>query len=520
MDSESEFPVPNRKESERIKEYFQTESQFMADRGYYAPFKNICLRKRAVAVIDMVWRIISSDTYIPYLAMNYFDRLVSRYKGILTDPAVEGRNDAEKLRLFTICCLILAAKMRINNFSVDRFLRALEALKAMKEVITHQMVKKAEYLILDAIHWKLLPVTAFCFLNHYYPYFKEFGGFKRRCINEIIVQAQGEITFVEYTPSQIALSAFLAASKMAYPSKYDKIQNPSNFHKFDNEEEVKKCVNHMIKLCNRLDIDIEPAESGIGSSCSIVVLRPREETKEVGTSKVKEIQQRNSMAVVGDSSNSKAPVVISCEEKEKEDGIAVINGVGTSTVKEIQHGNSKAVVVGSSEEKEKENGTVIINGVGTSKEKEIQQGIGKGLVVGSSEEKEKEDGTVIINGVGTSKVKEIQQGNGKGVVVNFCEEENEDEEVRTALIQRSQVMRNTDPSQVPVLMQVDVIQRPIDDIDRVEAIIRRSLEKRKAVEAEEPQLQMGGSSSDIVDHVEPMNFELKWMAGAKASARP
>lgn len=237
------------------------------------------------------------------------------------------------------------------------------------------------------------------------------------------------------------------------------------------QEEVKKCLEQMIKLCNKLDIHIEPAESGIGSSC-IVVLRPREETKEVGTSKLKE----------------------------------------------IQHGNGKAVVVGSSEEKEKEkeNGTVIINGVGTSKEKEIQQGNGKGVVVDSSEEKEKEDGTVIINGVGTSKVKEILQGYGKGMVVNFREEENEDEEVGTALIQRSQVMRNTDPSQV----QVDVIQLPIDDKDRVEAIIRRSLEKRKAVEAEEPQLQMGGSSSEIVDHVEPMNFELKWMVGANASAPP
>ncbi|CAI8593052.1 unnamed protein product [Vicia faba] len=549
MDSESEFPVPSREESELIKEYFQTESQFVAAKGYFVKFQQICLRKRIVSLIDTVWRSISSDAYIPYLAMNYFDRIISRFNEILTDSALEGRNDSEKLRLIAICCLIIAAKIRINNFSVDQLLRDLND---MKVVITHQMVRKAEYLILDQLNWKMLPVTAFCFLNHYYPYFKEFGGFKRRCINEIIIQAQGEHSFVENTPSQIALSAFLAASKIAYPSKYDKMLNPSNFHKIDNEEEVKNCLNPMIKLCSKLDIHIEPAESGIGSSCSKVVNSCEEKEKEdgttvingVGTSSVKEIQQGSGKAwVVGSSEekekedgtaiingvatstvkeilhgngNGKVAVVCSREEKNKEDGTAVINWVGNSTVKEIQHGNSNdmvAVVVGSCLYKELENGTVIINGDGTSKVKEIQQASGKAGVVGSSEEKEK-DGTAIIKEVGTSKVVEIQHSKSKDIVVNFCEEENEDEEVGTALVQRRQVRRNTDPSQV----QVEVIQLPIDDKDRVEAIIRRSLEKCNAIEAEEPQLQMGGSSSQIVDLVEPMNFELKWMAGATSTS--
>ncbi|KAI5412058.1 uncharacterized protein LOC127086423 isoform X6 [Lathyrus oleraceus] len=632
MDSETEFPVPNRMESELIKEYFETESRFIAVRSYYQIYQNVLIRKDAVSIIARVSRRIDSDTYIPYLAMNYFDRLCSRNTNIMKDKDVEGRSAEERFRLIAMGCLTISAKMRTKNFSVDQL---LSAMKSRKGNITHQMVKKVENLILDELNWKMLPVTAFCFLNHYYPYFKEFGGFRRRCINEIIVQAQGEHTFIRYTPSQIALSAFMAASKIAYPSKYDKIQNPSNFHKIDNEELVKKCSDQMVDLCDRWNIHIEPAESGIGSPCNkVILLGPPEETKEVGTSKVKEIQQRNSMAVVGDSSKSNAAVVNSCEEEEKQNGTAIINGFGTSNAKEIQQGNGK---VGSSEEKEKENGTAIINGLGTSNAKEIQQGNGKVSVVGSSEEKEKENGAAIINGVGTSNVKEIQQGNGKvgsseekengaaiingvrtsnvkeiqqgngkvgsseekengaaiingvgtsnvkkiqqgngkvgsskengiainngvgtskvkeiqqgngkvavvgsseekekengtainngvgtskvmeiqhskskGVVVDLCEEEDEDEEVGTALIQRRQVMRNTDPSHAQVRMQVDVIQLPKDDKDRVEDIIRRSLEKCMAVEAEEPQIQMRGSSSGIVDLVEPLNFKLKW----------
>ncbi|KAI5412066.1 hypothetical protein KIW84_056938 [Lathyrus oleraceus] len=532
MDSETEFPVPNRMESELIKEYFETESRFIAVRSYYQIYQNVLIRKDAVSIIARVSRRIDSDTYIPYLAMNYFDRLCSRNTNIMKDKDVEGRSAEERFRLIAMGCLTISAKMRTKNFSVDQL---LSAMKSRKGNITHQMVKKVENLILDELNWKMLPVTAFCFLNHYYPYFKEFGGFRRRCINEIIVQAQGEHTFIRYTPSQIALSAFMAASKIAYPSKYDKIQNPSNFHKIDNEELVKKCSDQMVDLCDRWNIHIEPAESGIGSPCNkVILLGPPEETKEVGTSKVKEIQQRNSMAVVGDSSKSNAAVVNSCEEEEKQNGTAIINGFGTSNAKEIQQGNGK---VGSSEEKEngaaiingvgtsnvkkiqqgngkvgssKENGIAINNGVGTSKVKEIQQGNGKVAVVGSSEEKEKENGTAINNGVGTSKVMEIQHSKSKGVVVDLCEEEDEDEEVGTALIQRRQVMRNTDPSHAQVRMQVDVIQLPKDDKDRVEDIIRRSLEKCMAVEAEEPQIQMRGSSSGIVDLVEPLNFKLKW----------
>jgi hypothetical protein len=50
---------------------------------------------------------------------------------------------------------------------------------------------RMEFKILHELRWKIRPVTPFTYLNFYYRYFKQFGGYKRRCINEIIVQAQG-----------------------------------------------------------------------------------------------------------------------------------------------------------------------------------------------------------------------------------------------------------------------------------------------------------------------------------------
>src|SRR4051812_15258322 len=45
---------------------------------------------------------------------------------------------------------------------------------------------------------------------------------------------------LQYTPSQIALCAFMVASKIAYPSKYDKITNTSNFLRMDSKVSMLK----------------------------------------------------------------------------------------------------------------------------------------------------------------------------------------------------------------------------------------------------------------------------------------
>lgn len=102
---------------------------------------------------------------------------------------VEGFIDTQKVRLIALACLTISAKLRIKDFSIDQFL--INHYKDVNVRISHQMVMRTELLILRELEWEILPVTPFTFLDFYYRYFENYGGFKRRCINEIIVQAQG-----------------------------------------------------------------------------------------------------------------------------------------------------------------------------------------------------------------------------------------------------------------------------------------------------------------------------------------
>ncbi|KAL5081722.1 hypothetical protein RYX36_010143 [Vicia faba] len=305
MDFEPEFPIPTRKEMETITNYLAVEPDFIAAENFFTTRRHILLRKHAVSIIAKLSRSIVRDTdaFIPYLAMNYFDRFLSRHKMILMD--VEGFTDAAKVRLIAIACLTLSAKMRTGYFSVNQLLDKL--FLEMDVSISYLKVMRMELMILDELHWKMRSVTAFCFLNNYNAYFKRFGSFKRRCINEIIVQAQGEVAFIHYLPSHIALSAFLAAAKIAYPSKFKEIAIHIE-SKIDLQGQVKECVKKMVNLCYRLNIEIEAPGSEICTASSKVVAVSEEKTKEVGTSEIKEIQQ---------SSDEGAFVVDSSEEKEE-----------------------------------------------------------------------------------------------------------------------------------------------------------------------------------------------------------
>ncbi|KAK2369654.1 hypothetical protein P8452_57205 [Trifolium repens] len=273
MYSEPEFPIPSRKDLETIKYYFDNETEFMAATNFFNDDRNILIRRNAVSIIAKVTKKIDPDAFVPYRAMNYFDRFLSRYN--MTD--VEGRTDTEKVNLIAISCFTISAKMWIDSFSVDQFLSDLN--RDMNLRISHDMVMRMEFLILQVLSWKMKSVTAFCFLNHYYPHFRQFRGFKRRSINEIIVQAQGEHTFVDFMPSHIAFSAFLAAAKIAYPLKYMEIAEDIE-SKLNDQGQVKECAEKMIDLCRRLNILIDTPRSGIHSASSEAVAVPQKETKD------------------------------------------------------------------------------------------------------------------------------------------------------------------------------------------------------------------------------------------------
>ncbi|XP_019425421.1 PREDICTED: putative cyclin-D6-1 [Lupinus angustifolius] len=223
--------MPTRREREALHRYFEFESDFMPKKDFYTNHANIIIRKFAVSTIATNWRNTDMDAFIPYLAMNYFDRFVSR------NPFL----DAE-IRLVVICCLTIAAKMRTKSFCLTSF------LEDRSIAFTRDTIRKMELHILDSLGWRMRPITPFSFLDYFYPTFGRIGGFKRRSINEIIVQALGDDDFIEYKPSQIAQSSFLAATNIAYPLKFPSTHKP---------EELTNCYQAMIELCQNKDIKIE-----------------------------------------------------------------------------------------------------------------------------------------------------------------------------------------------------------------------------------------------------------------------
>ncbi|KAK2423913.1 putative cyclin-D6-1 [Trifolium repens] len=454
MASDVEFTILTEKEALFIRTtYFPVQHEFMPTPNFFKNATNILFRRHAVSIIAKHWRSIGPDTFIPYLAMNYFDRFFSMDKTFKED--VEGcNNDTEKVRLIAISCLSISAKLRIKEFSVEQFLRDNNLM------ITPQMIMRMEFKILHELRWKIRPVTPFTYLNFYYRYFRQFGGYKRCCINEIIVQAQGDHTFVHYPPTMIASTAFLAVSRMAYPTKYNQIAHPTALARLGSKKQVLECAKKIFNLCRTMKIRIEIPESG-GRSALSKVMAVRQ----------KQIKDRREKA---------AAVVDSSEEEEEEGGTALVR-------RKRNTGNT----------------------TGTS---QVQVPVKMEEVVDKSDKK----------GLATEEI-EAENIRAKEVVVDSSEEEEED---TTPLIRRKRNMgKTTETSQVQVPVKVgevmdkgketavEVTETSVEDKARVEAIIRRGLENGKAVVGEEPQTQIGGSVSEILELVAPkklMIFELKW----------
>ncbi|KAK7244427.1 hypothetical protein RIF29_39248 [Crotalaria pallida] len=257
MDSDTEFPMPNRRERETISHYLRVEENFMAKGNFYSNPNNINIRKLAVWVIAT-----ELFVYLEFLLSSSFsDASVCKYTG-----------QGVEVRLVAICCLIIAAKMRASSFSLTSFLEDRNVDFKLEEIT------RTELRVLNELKWKMRPVTPFYFLDYFYPTFKRIGGFKRHSINEIIVQAQGETNFTDYKPSQIAYSSLLAATQIAYPSRIASIAMPAGL---DN------CYRELVALCLNKDIKIERAKLETASSSSSAKVEEEEETElPVSTSEI------------------------------------------------------------------------------------------------------------------------------------------------------------------------------------------------------------------------------------------
>ncbi|KAK2369658.1 putative cyclin-D6-1 [Trifolium repens] len=259
-------PKPNfpncEKCTEIIQYYFNIDD--MARHKLYKDDRKVLLRQHAVSVIAKVGVREKGipTTFVPYLAMNYFDRFLSHYDMKL----VEGRTAIEKVRLIAISCFTLSCSLKSPMFHIERFLTFHKTHEYDHNGmdlnwITYDMVMTMRRNIMDKLK-RMKPVTAFWFLDHFYAHFVPLG-LKRRSINEIIVQAQGEHTFVDFMPSDIAFSACVAAATIACPLK----ELPEDINNIINNNmlgyKLKECLEKMIEFCRRMNILIEVAAEEI-----------------------------------------------------------------------------------------------------------------------------------------------------------------------------------------------------------------------------------------------------------------
>ncbi|GAU36239.1 hypothetical protein TSUD_214360 [Trifolium subterraneum] len=212
--------------------------------------RNILLRQHAVSVIAKVTKKYYPDAYVPYLAMNYFDRFLCYYD----TTHVEGLTNTEKVCLIALSCYTLSVNMRTTSFLLRDLLIDLHRDVELNW-ISHYMVTTMQHRIKEKLNKKMKPVTAFWFLDHFYAHFKLLG-LKLRSINEIIVQAQGEHTFVDFMPTEIAFSACVAAATIAHPLK----ELPEDINNMIRNDiigyKVKEIVKKMIELCGRMSIEV------------------------------------------------------------------------------------------------------------------------------------------------------------------------------------------------------------------------------------------------------------------------
>ncbi|KAI4333749.1 hypothetical protein L6164_018519 [Bauhinia variegata] len=210
----SEWKLPTRREEEAVGKYLEEERNFMAAENYYVNDHAVQIRRYAVQLVTKFSQGNTDDAFVFYLAMNYFDRYVSRH-GLPNNQGTE----EDTIQWLVVCCITIASKMRRKSFTVDSFL----ADKHLE--IPLQRIMEGELLILNALEWRMRPITPICYLDHYYPKFVALGGLSRRCINEIIVQSQGELSFTRARPSEIALSSLVAAATILYPGQASSIND-------------------------------------------------------------------------------------------------------------------------------------------------------------------------------------------------------------------------------------------------------------------------------------------------------
>ncbi|KAL0301129.1 UNVERIFIED_CONTAM: Cyclin-D1-1 [Sesamum radiatum] len=185
---------------------FSSERLYMMDQGYVE--NQNMIRSEAVSFIAQLEREFP-DAFVPYMAMTYFDRFISRHE----IPEVLLSSEENKT-LFLICCLTLAAKLRTNNFRLSTFLHERTCYFAPRDVL------RMELHICRILNWRLRTLTPIFFAEYFIEllHLPPDSPSPRLSAHQLIVKSQADITFTAYRPSAVAASAVLIVCTKMFPA--------------------------------------------------------------------------------------------------------------------------------------------------------------------------------------------------------------------------------------------------------------------------------------------------------------
>ncbi|KAJ4829912.1 hypothetical protein Tsubulata_025144 [Turnera subulata] len=241
-----------------IPRLFASESDHMPSRNLLQCLKScdlyVSFRQEAISLILQAQYSCNYHPSVPYLAVNYLDRFISRQEIPQGKPWV--------LRLLVISCLSLAAKMMNRHFPVSDF----QASCYEGFIFDTRSISRMELLILDGLDWRMRSITPFSFLCFFISLLqlqdqKARGTLKDRA-TEMIFKAQNEIKLLEFKPSIIAASSLLVACHELFPFQFPSFKCSISSCQFVRKK-LQKCYNALQEM-----LEMESLESMVESTSS------------------------------------------------------------------------------------------------------------------------------------------------------------------------------------------------------------------------------------------------------------
>ncbi|XP_070661880.1 putative cyclin-D6-1 isoform X4 [Malus domestica] len=233
MDYEFDLQEHN---SDTIPDLFASENYHMPSQNFLNSSKHtdfyFTFRLKAISRFLQVQYSCSLDSFIPYLAINYLDRFVSKCDIPQGKPWVS--------RLVEVSCLSLAAKMKNTPFSYFDFQRG-EGF-----VFDVQTVRKMELLILNTLDWRMRSITPFSFLH----FFLSSLDLNDRPFTQALRNRASDIIFNAHNAA-----AVLSTCHELLPPKFPPFQASLSSFQYVNKESLIKCFNFMQEMVENERLD-------------------------------------------------------------------------------------------------------------------------------------------------------------------------------------------------------------------------------------------------------------------------